>query len=57
MIFPFCEKVASLPAPGDWLDDKPMLWLQEDLEEFEARLEKKAAWIRTGSCRRLEYVR
>ncbi|CAL1149286.1 unnamed protein product, partial [Cladocopium goreaui] len=30
----------------DWLDDKPILWFQEDLEDFEARLEKKAAWIR-----------
>eukprot|EP00435_Cladocopium_sp_Y103_P002497 s896_g1.t1 len=30
----------------DWLDDKPVLWFREDLEDFEARLEKEAAWIR-----------
>jgi hypothetical protein len=46
----FGEFFPAPAATGDWLDDKPILWFQEDLEDFEARLEKKAAWIRTATA-------
>ena len=46
----FGEFFPAPAATGDWLDDKPILWFQEDLQDFEARLEKKAAWIRTATA-------